>query len=111
MFAAIGLVFGLAACAPAKLDMSNVTAVIDVRTPAEYAEGHLDGALNLDVNAADFHERVMQLDPAGKYIVYCKSGNRAGAAIEMMTSMNFTDLTNAGGIANAAVVTGLAIVQ
>lgn len=71
--------------------------VIDVRTPEEFAAGHLQGAENIDVQAADFHERVGKLDPDATYVLYCRSGSRAGAAAQMMTDMGFTDVVNAGG--------------
>ncbi len=71
--------------------------VIDVRTPEEFATGHLQGAANIDVQAADFHERVGELDPDATYVLYCRSGSRAGAAAQMMTDMGFTDVVNAGG--------------
>lgn len=71
--------------------------VIDVRTPAEFDSGHLAGATNIDVQAADFHERVGDLDKDASYVLYCRSGSRAGAAADMMTDMGFTDVVNAGG--------------
>jgi rhodanese-related sulfurtransferase len=111
LITAMGLVFGLTACAPEATDMSKVTAVIDVRTPAEFAEGHLEGALNIDVQGMDFATEVQKLDVAGTYVVYCRSGNRSTAAIEQMTGMGFTNLTNGGSVANASAITGLAIVQ
>lgn len=72
-------------------------AVIDVRTPEEFATGHLRGATNIDVQAADFHERLGDLDKDASYVLYCRSGGRAGAAADMMTDMGFTDVVNAGG--------------
>jgi len=108
---AIGMILGLAACSPESVDMTKVTAVIDVRTPMEFSEGHLDGALNLDVQGADFDAKVQQLDPAGTYVVYCRSGNRSGQAIERMKAMGFTNLTNGGSVADAASLTGLPVVQ
>ena len=71
--------------------------VIDVRTPEEFATGHLRGATNIDVQAADFHERVGDLDKDASYVLYCRSGSRAGAAADMMLDMGFTDVVNAGG--------------
>ncbi|WP_062296816.1 rhodanese-like domain-containing protein [Demequina maris] len=59
--------------------------IVDVRTPAEYAEGHLPGAVNIDVSAADFQTQVAALDPEADYAVYCRSGNRSRAAIDVMT--------------------------
>ena len=111
LLTAMGLVFGLSACAPEKMDMGAVTAVIDVRTPMEFAEGHLEGAVNIDVQTMDFVTQIQELDTAGTYVVYCRSGNRSTAAIEQMTGMGFTNLTNGGSVSNASAITGLAIVQ
>lgn len=71
--------------------------VVDVRTPEEYDAGHLSGAVNVDVQAADFHERLNGLDKSASYVLYCRSGSRAGAAADMMLDMGFTDVVNAGG--------------
>jgi phage shock protein E len=108
---AVTVMFGVTACAPENTDMSAVTAVIDVRTPAEFAEGHLEGAINIDWQGATFAEEIAQFDPAGTYVIYCRSGNRSGQAISAMTEMGFTDLTNAGSLDQAAGVTGLPIVR
>ena len=107
---ALGLVFGLTACA-APMDMTKVTSVIDVRSPGEYAAGHLEGSINIDVEATDFMDNIMKLDTAGTYVLYCHSGRRAGVALDQMKSMGFTNVTNAGGLNDAASSTGLKIVQ
>lgn len=109
----IGIVAGVSACssAPSKIDMSNVTSVIDVRTPAEYAAGHLKGAVNIDVQAANFSSQIAKLDKNGTYVIYCKSGNRSGQAISQMQALGFKNLTNAGGFADASKSTGLPLVQ
>jgi len=111
LIAAMGLVFGLTACASESLDMTKVTAVIDVRSAGEYATGHLEGAINIDVEASDFGTKIETLDKAGIYVVYCHSGRRAGIAKDQMTSAGFTNVTNAGGISDAATATGLAVIQ
>ncbi len=84
--------------------------IIDVRTAEEFAAGHLEGALNLDIQSVDFTQRIAQLDPAESYVVYCRSGNRSGQAITQMRSVGFTDLVNGGGLQEAANLTGLPIV-
>lgn len=84
--------------------------VIDVRTPEEYAAGHLDGALNIDIQAADFDMRIGELDRDASYAVYCRSGNRSGMAVERMSELGFGDAVNAGSLEMAAESTGLAIV-
>jgi rhodanese-related sulfurtransferase len=71
--------------------------VLDVRTPEEFAAGHLRGATNLDVQAADFRQRAGELDKDATYVLYCRSGGRAGAAGDMLADMGFTDVVNAGG--------------
>ena len=95
-----------------KIDMTTVTSVIDVRTPAEVATGHLEGAIMIDIEGADFAAQIDALDHAGNYVVYCRSGNRAGQAVDYMKGAGFTGtLINAGSVADASVATGLAIVQ
>lgn len=83
--------------AEARSLIDDGAAVIDVRTPEEFATGHLRGATNIDVQAADFHQRVGELDKGASYVLYCRSGSRAGAAADMMLDMGFTDVVNAGG--------------
>ena len=85
------------------------TVVIDVRTPAEYAGGHLEGATNIDVQATTFASKIVKLDNT-PHFVYCHSGNRAGQAITAMKAVGLTNLTNGGGITDAAQTSGLKIV-
>lgn len=73
------------------------TQIIDVRTPAEFAEGHLAGAVNIDVQAPDFAARIAQLDRAGTYAFYCRSGNRSAAALAQMAGAGFTNIYHLGG--------------
>ena len=115
-FAIAGSVaLGLAGCAPAagspSISIAAGTVVIDVRTPAEYASGHLAGAINIDVQSASFNSVASQLPANGTYVLYFHSGARAAAAISHLTTLGFTHLTNAGGIDAASSATGLGIVQ
>ncbi len=66
------------------------TTVVDVRTPQEFAQGHLPGAVNLDVSAPDFASQIATLDPSKPYAVYCRSGNRSGVAVAAMVEQGFT---------------------
>ena len=70
--------------------------VLDVRTPAEYAAGHLEGAVPADING-DFDAAVAGLDRGAPYAVYCRSGNRSAAAIEAMRQLGFVDAWHLGG--------------
>ena len=59
--------------------------VVDVRTPAEYAEGHLIGAVNIDWRDPDFNQQAQeQLDKDRPVLVYCKSGRRSAAAAALL---------------------------
>lgn len=72
--------------------------VIDVRTPAEYAQGHLAGAQNIDVEAADFATRIAALDKGAAYLVYCRSGRRSAIAADEMAKAGFTNIVDGGGM-------------
>jgi phage shock protein E len=74
--------------------------VIDVRTPAEYAEGHIAGAQNIDVEAADFGAKIASLDKKAAYLVYCRSGRRSAIAADEMAAAGFTDIVDGGGMAD-----------
>jgi rhodanese-related sulfurtransferase len=63
--------------------------VLDVRTPAEFAEWHLTGALNMDVQTRDFETQVGSLDRRNTFLVYCRSGNRSTKAVQTMERMGF----------------------
>lgn len=109
---AIGVVAGVSACStPAPIDMKNVTAVIDVRTPAEFAAGHLKGAELMDIQGSAFQTQIAKLDKNGTYVVYCKSGNRAGQAVTAMQAIGIKNVTNAGSLDEASKATGLTIVK
>lgn len=73
------------------------TTVIDVRTPAEFAQGHLPGAVNVDVSRSDFAAQVAALDPTAPYAVYCRSGNRSAIALAQMSSAGFSAAYHLGG--------------
>ena len=73
------------------------TVIIDVRTPEEFASGHVKGALNIPVESADFAAQVSALDPATTYAIYCRSGNRSAVATAEMGSMGFAHLYDLDG--------------
>lgn len=86
--------------------------ILDVRTPAEVAEGHLAGALFVDFLADDFKEKVVALDKSADYIVHCRSGNRSGQAVVIMADLGFTGtLVNGGSLEDASASTGIEIVK
>ena len=72
---------------------SNI-AILDVRTAKEFADGHVAGAVNIDVNQADFAQKIDQLDRSKTYIVYCRSGRRSRKAVGIMATKGFKNLYN-----------------
>ena len=70
--------------------------LIDVRTPKEYAEGHLAGAENIDVKADDFAERIQGVQ--GTVAVYCRGGRRSLKAAEQLAANGCTVYNLDGGI-------------
>ena len=71
--------------------------LIDIRTPQEFASGHLPLAQNVDFYAPDFQTKIGELDRDASYTLYCRSGNRTSQALRMMQAMGFTDVTELGG--------------
>jgi phage shock protein E len=106
----------VAACATAEAGLTAAealpanTMLIDVRTPAEFAEGHLDGAVNIPVELPTFTEQVALLDPDVEYLVYCRSGRRADVAIEYMDTLGLSS-ENLGSVESASAATGIRVVR
>ena len=82
------------------VSMLDSRVVIDVRTPAEYAAGHIAGAQNIDVEAGDFAAKISTLDKKAAYLVYCRSGRRSAIAADEMAKAGFTDIIDGGGMAD-----------
>ncbi|MBS1519013.1 MAG: rhodanese-like domain-containing protein [Bacteroidetes bacterium] len=84
-------------------EMMNLTSdtnyiVIDVRTPEEWRSGYIpETKYFIDYNSQDFNDKVLKLDTAGKYIIYCRSGNRSARACKTMHNLGFRHLYNLSG--------------
>ena len=68
--------------------------IIDVRTYGEYSSGHLQGALNIDVESGAFDSGIANLDKNATYALYCRSGRRSTLAAERMAEAGFTKIIN-----------------
>jgi rhodanese-related sulfurtransferase len=109
----LGAVLGIAGCAtdepappsPAASPVSRVgvdefaralgepgVLVLDVRTPAEFAQGHLSGAVNVDVTGEDFAATLQRLDRQRPTLVYCRSGRRSARACARLEEAGFEQL-------------------
>ena len=71
--------------------------LVDVRTPTEFASGHLENAININVNEANFKTKMEALDKSKPILVYCKSGGRSGRACGQLKEMGFTIITDLDG--------------
>lgn len=73
--------------------------LLDVRTPEEFANSHIDGAINIDVRSADFNQRIAKLDKDQPVYVYCLSGGRSANASNILAQNGFKTVNNMlGGI-------------
>jgi rhodanese-related sulfurtransferase len=70
---------------------------LDVRTPGEFNEGHIDGAQLIDFQSGNFESEIETLDKSKTYAVYCRSGSRSGQAVKIMSDAGFTNLYNLNG--------------
>ena len=68
--------------------------ILDVRTPGEFASGHIQGAINIDVEGPDFQSQIATLDKSKEYAIYCRSGRRSIVAADLMSDKGFTKLSN-----------------
>jgi rhodanese-related sulfurtransferase len=67
---------------------------LDVRTAGEFMAGHIDGAINIDVEGSTFDAEIAKLDKSKTYAVYCQSGRRSQIAVDKMASAGFASLFN-----------------
>lgn len=73
------------------------TVLLDIRTPEEFAEAHIEGALNIDFYAADFADQLGELDRDAPYVVYCRSGNRTAQAMDTFRELGFSEVHEIDG--------------
>lgn len=72
--------------------------LLDVRTPAEYSAGHLEGAKLVDFRSPDFDRQVAALDHGKTYLVYCRTGHRSGLACQKLGEKGLKAFNMNGGI-------------
>ena len=70
--------------------------LIDVRTPREYADGHLPTAINIDHR--EIADGLAEMDRDQPIVLYCRTGNRSGRADRTLRRMGFTNVVDFGGI-------------
>jgi len=71
--------------------------LVDVRTPEEYAEGHIKNARNIDFLANDFSKAILKVDKDQPVYIYCRSGNRSGQAAQIMQKLGYKTIYDLKG--------------
>lgn len=71
--------------------------ILDVRTPEEFSGGHLEGATNININAADFASEIEKIDKKRNIYVYCLSGGRSSQAATILKEKGFNKVINLSG--------------
>lgn len=75
---------------------------VDVRTPEEYASGHVEGAINIPHTEMDARYGELEAYEDSEIVVYCRSGRRSGIAQDILESEGFGNVTNGGGLSDLA---------
>lgn len=76
----------------AKIIADGKVAVIDVRTPDEFKDGHIKGAKNIDIMSKDFEAELAKLDKTQPTLVHCQAGGRSTRALQVFEKLGFTNL-------------------
>jgi len=84
-----------------KLITDKKVTVVDVRTPEEFAAGHIAGAKNINLNGKDFQDKLEKLDKSKPYLVHCAVGMRSAKACKKMNELQFKTLYDLQGGINA----------
>jgi rhodanese-related sulfurtransferase len=66
--------------------------ILDVRTPGEFREERIDGAVNIDFHSPNFRDQIAALDRDATYFVYCRTGNRSGKILPLLRELGFHDV-------------------
>jgi len=88
-----------------KVDVSTFTKgialensqLVDVRTPKEFEQGHIEGAKLIDFYSENFKEKIQQLDKATPVYLYCRSGGRSGKASKLLVELGFKEIYDLKG--------------
>jgi phage shock protein E len=75
--------------------------IIDVRSPQEFASGHVEGAINIEHTAIAQEIAKAGVSKDDKVMLYCQSGRRSGMALDTLKGLGFSKAENAGGIEQA----------
>jgi thioredoxin 1 len=80
-----------------KIEELDNEIIIDVRTPGEYNEGHIENTLNINWNGSSFAQEIQKLDKTKPLMVYCLSGGRSSSAASKLRNEGFTNVLELNG--------------
>ncbi len=80
-----------------KLIADKKVVVLDIRTPEEFAAGHIAGATNINFRAADFEKALAALDKNQTYVLHCASGNRSTQSLPTFNKLGFSSVCHLDG--------------
>ncbi len=80
-----------------KYDNQDDFIIIDVRTPDEFEEGHIENSININFYESNFEDQINNLDKGKKYLIYCRSGARSSKTLEVMRELNFNEVYDLQG--------------
>ncbi len=90
---------------------NNNFVILDIRTPKEFREDRIEGAVNVDFRSSNFRGEIDKLDRNKTYFVYCRTGNRSRDAVNLMGAMGFRSLVRLAGDITGWKSAGLPIVK
>jgi rhodanese-related sulfurtransferase len=90
---------------------NNNFVIVDVRTPEEFKDGHIEGAVNVDFRSENFGTEIDRLDKNKTYLVYCRTGNRTHDAVTLMGPLGFRSIVLLAGDITGWKSAGLPVVK
>lgn len=72
--------------------------LLDVRTPEEFAEGHIEGSINLPLDEVEAKISTVVPDQTKTIMIYCRSGNRSNTAAQQLKGLNYSIVFDLGGV-------------
>lgn len=85
--------------------------IIDIRTPQEFSDGHIENAINIDFYSRDFRQKLSELDKNKTYLVYCRTGVRSKLAMPVFINLGFKEVYEMDGGIVAWIEAGYEVVK
>ncbi|HAE17644.1 MAG: thiosulfate sulfurtransferase [Verrucomicrobiaceae bacterium TMED137] len=75
-----------------RMKKSSEIIVVDIRTPEEFAKGHIKKAINVNMNDKSFAKKLTKLDRTKTYLMHCRSGGRSTASLPVWNRLGFKNV-------------------